>query len=217
MNTQLFTTITGIILTIAAILAYLLQRARYLREIEPDLEITWLNRIDEIEVETTLDQRWSMYIPLQVVNKSENHAQDIMSYVDLKLFPDRRKPQYIHPKYFPWPHGSQLLAGRSKEILVYVGSNFAPDLYDELRKESELINIEQVGFFTTISIEYYSSREFLLFLMLPPWNLGRKKYKRDIILRYYLDKEIKNDKALYSPRVWKYPEEQLRQFPVSYH
>ncbi|GAI38525.1 unnamed protein product, partial [marine sediment metagenome] len=41
MDANIFTAITTTILAIAAILAYLVQRARYLKEIEPDLDLEW--------------------------------------------------------------------------------------------------------------------------------------------------------------------------------
>ncbi len=36
-----FTITTGVVLGMAALLAYLVQRARYLRESAPDLEVSW--------------------------------------------------------------------------------------------------------------------------------------------------------------------------------
>jgi len=209
MNAAVFTTITGIIVAHAAILAYLLQRARYLREIEPDVELTWTNRFEGIQFKQSLDNFWCFYIPVKVENKSKNHAKDLTFNVELLVFPRRERPNFVKPKYYPLNFNRNLYARRTEEELVYIGLNFVPDLVDELQPWSSSLDIENAGFDVTIKLEYFSNRELLLFLVQPPWHFGIERYKRELRLRFYFDKISKKGKISYLPIIWSHPEENL--------
>ena len=71
MDVTIFSAATTGILALAAILAYLVQRARYLREIEPDLELKWPDGIRVTEMSTTLKESWAFYIDVEVENRSK--------------------------------------------------------------------------------------------------------------------------------------------------
>lgn len=87
METTTFGIITGIVLAVAATLAFLIQRARYLREIEPDLELSWPTNIRISQLSHSLKQFWAFYIDIEVENKSRNHAYNLIYEVELSIFP----------------------------------------------------------------------------------------------------------------------------------
>ncbi len=181
MDTIIFSAVTTGILALAASLAYLVQRARYLREIEPDLKLKWPNRIRVIEMSTTLKEFWAFYIDIEVENVSRNHAEDLRYEVDLQIFPQRGKARFLREKIHDAVriHPTDVLAGRKIIIPVYSGSNVARDLQEQLDSWDGSMNVGGTGFMTTVIISYSSKRELLLWFLIP-WKLGRVKYTREI-------------------------------------
>jgi len=206
MDTVLFNTIVGVVLAIAAIFAFLLQRARYLREIEPDLELTWAKRIRVEKMVSFLTEFWAYYIDVNVENKSKNHAQDMLFSVELWVFPERGKPTILQDKFplIPRLFNPELMAGRASVIPIYVGLNYTRGLYDQLEAWCEPISFDVSGFHTIINLEYYSNRELLLFFLIP-WGFGRKKFKRRISLDYGFEAIKEGKKTLYVAKKWEHP------------
>jgi len=121
MDANILTAITTTILAIAAVLAYLIQRARYLREIEPDLDLEWPTSIRVGELGSTLQESWAFYIDIEVENVSKNHAEDLRYDLDLHIFPDRTKSTAIRGKFMNFIvfNGVGFLSG-AKNIFWYM-------------------------------------------------------------------------------------------------
>ena len=108
----MLTKITEIVVIVAAVLVYLIQRAKYLRDIEPDLELKWTGKIRIVKMSPNLAEFWAYYIDVQVENVSKNRANDMQFNVDLGLFPERGLPDYMqsecpqrprmHPEELAW-------------------------------------------------------------------------------------------------------------------
>ena len=205
MDTVLFNTIVGVVLALAAIFAFLLQRARYLREIEPDIELTWAKRIRVEEMASSLKECWAYYIDVNVENKSRNHAKDMLFSIELWVFPERGRPRVLQDKFplIPRLHDSELMAGRTIDIPIYVGLNYTRKLYNQLEDWGKSIGFDVCGFHTIIHLEYYSNRELLLFFLIP-WRFGRKKLKRSVSLEYGFAAIQKGDKTVYVARKWEF-------------
>ena len=181
MEFNIFSIITTGILAIAAILAYLVQRARYLREIEPDLELKWPERIRVVRMGSELREGFSFYIDIELENRSRNHAYGLVYEVDLSIFPERGKPSFIEAKIHDLLkyHQSEILAERKDIIPIYIGTNIELNQWDRLIDWDKEIIINKAGFQANVSIKYFSKRELLLWLLIP-WEFGRLKCIRTI-------------------------------------
>lgn len=204
-------TIIGIVLALAALLAYLIQRARYLKETEPDLELIWPENIRLSQMQHTLKNFWSLYIDLEVVNQSKNHADDLQWEAELDIFPQRGGSTCLRAKYIDTLrlHQKELLAGRRIMIPVYVGWNLYRGLYEQLQSWPGSLEVENAGFEASITLKYFTKRELLMWTLMPPWNCGRKQYKRKIkgSWGFIIDRNIEPP---YIPKPWQFPEESLR-------
>jgi hypothetical protein len=207
MDANIFNIITTGILAVAAILAYLVQRARYLREIEPDLDLIWPTAVRISNFGATLRDFWAFFIDLNVKNCSKNHAINIRYEVELWIFPDRSRPDVIDLRIRDWVpiHPTEILAGRNEVISVYCGSNYALDLGKQMERFEYVPRTEYLGFHATIKLSYYSRRELILCILLPPWSCGRVKYLRKISQRWRLEK---SGKGTFVAVPWKFPEEE---------
>jgi hypothetical protein len=192
-----------IIILVAAILIFLIQRARYLREIEPDLELAWANKITVDKMSQDVDKFWDYYIHVDVKNVSNNRANDMLFKVALKLFPERGRPRFLESKYplIPGLHETQLRPQRTMQVPIYVGLNYTRGLSEELGKWGKPVTFDACGFHAGIVLEYYSNRDFLLFILVP-WSFGRIKYKREIYLEYAFEALQKDGKSTYVARKW---------------
>jgi len=179
MDANIFTAITTTILAIAAVLAYLIQRARYLREIEPDLDLEWPTSIRVGELGSTLQESWAFYIDIEVENVSKNHVEDLRYDLDLHIFPDRTKSKAIRGKFidlyrFQRP---EILAGRKYTISVYASPGLSKGLQKHLDSWGSPINVADVGFIAVVTMSYFSKQELLLWFL---WKRGRVEYTRKI-------------------------------------
>jgi hypothetical protein len=209
MDTYIFNWITMIttgILAIAAILAYLVQRARYLREIEPDLELKCSDRIRVEKMSRTLKEFWAFSIDVEIDNRSKNHAEGLQYKVDLQISPHRGEPPPVLlgdkiPEYISSIpiHPDKVLARRRIVVPVYIGSNFAPDLQKRLNLWDGSLSVEEVGFEATITISYFSKRELILFFLLIP--RCKVKYTREIFMSWMVQIDEKN-RSLYVSQPW---------------
>jgi len=194
---------TAIVILVAAVVLFVIQRARYLREIEPDLELTSADRIRVDTMSSTVDQSWAYYIYVNVKNVSKNRATDMLFKVVLWIFPERGGARFLEIKYplFPGFHQTELRPERTMEVPVYVGPNYATGLKEELERWGRPVSHNRCGFYTRILLEYYSNRELLL-LLLAPWSGGRIRYKREIDLRYAFEPLERDGRTQYVPRRW---------------
>ena len=179
MDTSIFSAIATSVLAIAAFLAYLVQRARYLREIEPDLDLEWPDSIRVGGLGNTLREPWSFYIDIKVENISKNHAENIRYNVNLNIFPNHVKSKIIRGKIYDKLrlHPEDILAGRKGTIPVYASSHLAGDLQKNIESCDSPVNVADVGFMAIVTVSYFSRRETLLWFL---FKLGRVKYAREI-------------------------------------
>lgn len=210
---DVFTITTGIVLASAALFAYLIQRARYLREFEPDLELTWPEVIQIIEMPHSLKEFWAVSIDLGVHNISNNPATGLRWQCELEIFPERGRASYIETtfsNYLPISP-SEILPGREIVVPVYIGWNLAKGLYEKLHSWEEPIETEKAGFRVSITIEYYSRPEILMFIIWP-FGLGRKKYQRDIEGWWGFTHGVptRSGKPRFVSLPWRFPEESLQ-------
>ena len=205
----IFTILTGTVLALAALFAYFIQRARYLRETEPDLELTWPNSVRVGQMSHTLKEFWSLHIDVEAENKSKNHAEDLRWEVEVTIFPERGRSYGLVTKYSDILrlHPPKLLAGRRCVIPVYIGWNYAQDLYDQLQSRPGSLEVVDAGFHATVTVNYFTKREFLMFVLCP-WNRGREKYKRSIEgwWGFLIDQNVSPP---YVSRPWEFPKESL--------
>jgi len=205
----------------AAILAFLVQRARYLREIEPDLEL-----ISNEEVSVP-DEEWRMVTRLRMRNTStSNHAENINLEVEFGVYPSRKDAfvASVYPEPYDCIRGSsrpnvvtppdKLLAGREVglSVLFYFPSCKSQQLAS--------LNLEDAGFWARISVEYWSKPEFLLGLtcfwkllnpsiLRHPRKWGREKYSRSV-QRYWGFEPDPDPKEPYVYKPWMFPFPWLR-------
>jgi len=207
MDANIFNLITTGILAVAAMLAYLVQRARYLREGEPDLELEWPDSIRVVEMSPTLKNFWALYIDIEVKNKSKNHAEDLRYEVELKIFPQRGKPSFLSEKIngILQMHPAEVLAGRKITIPVYHGSNVAINLQKQLNSWDGSMNVKEAGFMATVTISYFSKRELLLWFLGKP---GRIKYTRQISRNWGFQVDEKT-KFPHITLPWQFPNKSL--------
>ena len=179
MDANIFTAITTTILAIAAILAYLVQRARYLREIEPDLDLEWPTSIKVGKLGSTLKEPWSFFIDIEVENISKNHAEDLRYDLNLYIFPDHTKSKSIRGKFLDLYRFQrhEILAGRKYPILVYASPGLSKGLQEKIDSWGSPINVEDVGFIAVVTMSYFSRQELLLWFL---GKRGRVEYTREI-------------------------------------
>ena len=209
MDASIISIITTTVLAVAAIFVFLVERARYLREIEPDIELKWPENIQVSQMSQSLKEFWAIYINVEVKNISKNHAEDLDYQVELGIFPQRGKASYINTQ-FPnrvRTHPAAILAGRSVAVPVYIGWNLIPGLYERLQAETSPLNVTNAGFKASITFSYFSRRELILWLLVP-WKLGRVKYKRTI-LGWWGFESNKDEAPYYFSKSWQFPKELL--------
>jgi hypothetical protein len=212
MALTVFSILTGVILTLAAILTYLIQRARYLREIEPDLDLTWPTSVRVEQMAPTLKEFWSMYIDIKVVNKSDNHATDLRPVIHLDIFPSRGDGHVLSAELRELLrlHPEDLLARRETVVPVYVACNTlgGDELYRQIQSWGGAVEVEKAGFEAAITLEYSSHPDLALWVLLPPWNAGRKKYRRTVRGSWGFVVQDRADPP-YVSRPWHFPEKSL--------
>ncbi len=207
---NIVTIVTTSILALAAILTYLVQRARYLIEIEPNLELSLPSEIRIDKFGETLQDSWDFFIDIIVKNHSKCHAYDIRYEVKLYISPIRGRPDVIILKIRdlvpPATHPTELLGEQEKIIPIYCGDNATQDLKYELDRYIDIPKTELLGFEAIVKLTYYSRRELVLFSLIPIWNWGRVKYIRKIEHRWKLERNpINSSKFVAVP--WKFYED----------
>ena len=199
----------SIVVALGAILAFVVQRARYLREIEQDLEVTWNHEVFLITEEDTLEtlkQEWGIATEVHIENRSNrNHAENLQLKVDLGIYPSRSSSPTIVATY-PHPYHirpSVLLVGRCVDLPIVFNAFSAPDLHETLRSSGEGLRVEDAGFWARITVEYCTKFEVLL-LVISPWKRGRENYARSTtrFWGYAYDEPLKPP---YSYRKWNFP------------
>ena len=211
----------SVVVALGVILAFVVQRARYLREIEPDLEVTWNNEVFLITEEDTLEtlkQEWGIATEVHIENRSNrNHADNLELKVDLGIYPRRSSSPAIVATY-PHPYHirpSALLAGRSADHPIFFNAFSEPGLQETMRSYAEGFRVEDAGFWARITVEYCTKFEGLLFVLSPwklsysqlflwRWRFEREKYTRSIaqFWGYTYDEPLKPP---YSYRKWNFP------------
>lgn len=192
MGINIFTAITTVVFALAAILTYLVQRARYLREIEPDLDLGTAS-IKVGKLGPTLKESWSFFIDIEVENVSKNHAEDLRYDLELLIFPDRKKPETIRGKFVDL-HRFQLheiLAGRTYPVLVYASPGLSKGLQEKIDSLGSPVNVAEAGFAAIVTMSYFSRRETLLWFL---WKRGRVEYTRQVseMWRFKFNKRTKS-------------------------
>ena len=189
--TTVLNIVTTSILAIAFILTYLVQRARYLKEIEPDLVLKPdINRISVKKLERTLKQFWNLYIDIDVTNITTKHAEQLKYDVVLTIWPDRGKPDVIISSFQEriYQHERNVLPNRNMIVPIYVGWNLIPGLQKKIESSNDNLETEKVGMEAEITISYKSKSELLLYFLLPPWYCGRTRYQRKVEIGWYFKK-----------------------------
>jgi len=209
MDASIISIITTTVLAVAAVFVFLVERARYLREIEPDIELKWPENIQVSQMSQSLKEFWAIYINVEVKNSPKNQVEELDYQVELGIFPQRGKASYINVQFpdFLRTHPASILAGRSVVVPVYIGWNLAPGLYEHLQAEIGPLNVTNAGFKASITFSYFSRRELILWLLVP-WRFGRVKYERTI--SGWWGFEFNKDVApYYFSKSWQFPNESL--------
>lgn len=194
--TEVLSIITTSILAIAFLLTYMVQRARYLKEIEPDLVLkTSARKIRVNEIKGNLKQFWNLYIDIDVTNITKKHAEELKYRVDLTIHPDRKKAKIIKSTIpeLVYEHPRNLLPERRILVPVYIGWNVAQDLYKKIKSSKDDFETEKVGMEADITICYKSEHELLLHFLLPIWYQGRARYERKVGISWYFEENIHTD------------------------
>jgi len=166
-----FTISTGIVLALAAAFAFLLQRARFLRDIEPDLRITDASKIIVLPGRDISDSdSVRLRIELEVQNASKNTAERLSSTQDATIgIQSSTSPlTVVHLPYFNKSIEVQerLLPGRSLPISVYIELSAS-----RLEIESQWLEMETPLqdriFRATVTIRYSSPKELALIFVKP--------------------------------------------------
>lgn len=144
---------TGFVLAFFAILAYAVQRARYLRDIEPDLRVTYVNVSS---------------MPFGVVCVIENHsevnrAENVAIAIDINLLKLRVRGR-----------------GSASRVLSKDNISIALDFdgsVSDLRPALDSSDLFEREGALRLVMKYSTPSELLLFI-LNPWGLTRKRYRR---------------------------------------
>lgn len=212
----IFAIATGIILTIASVLTYFIQRSRYLKEIEPDLDLRWPEKIRIGNLSPRLKDFGHFYIDVYIANRSLNHAYNLSYIVDLTILPQRGKSQAFQSRHIEVVHYSpkELLAGRSAIVPVYIGINsvkYDMELknyfYDWLQSLPANLRIEDAGFMATITFEYFTKHDTAL-LFLNPFRGNRIKHYRSIEDRWGFHPDTAFSPP-YTSKRWTFPDVDL--------
>ncbi|MGD0354899.1 MAG: hypothetical protein ABSB31_05605 [Dehalococcoidia bacterium] len=173
-------------------MTYFIQRSRYLKEIEPDLDLIWPEKIRIGDLKPSLKDFGHFYIDICILNRSTNHAYDLSHTVDLTIIPQRNRSDAIESKHIELIHVSPkvLLAGRSDIVPIYIGVNsfkydrsFKNHFFNRLQSLPADLRIENAGFMATITFEYFTKRDAVL-VLLNPFGGNRIKYHRSIYSRW---------------------------------
>ena len=155
---------TGLVLALAALLAYAVQRARYLREIQPDLRLTGQPSTSELD-----PTHPRFLVRISVENSSPLNTAESIAISGALTFEPMPAPITSQTEI------SRLLPGHEQNVtLVFERNleiNFDGMLGEDL--DAELI----------LQVQFSPPREFVLFL-LHPWSFGRKTYTRAIIVNW---------------------------------
>ena len=188
----IFTISSGLVLALAAVLAYLVHRARYLRETDPDLQVTWTGKVTfpppagELHpLSEDLRKGWTFWIELRVENRSQTPGQRLRMEGQLVLDLDRSREKGLSGIFeenvwlpFTLHIMPEILPGRTEHCDVLFSSSFLKDPW-RLYNWPEPILTEKVGFWMQFDVEYYTPRELLMFFLWP-LGLGRKKCRRRV-------------------------------------
>ena len=161
----IFTISTGLVIALAALFAYAVQRARYLRDIAPELR---LERPPSFPALVTESPNWNVRCDL-VNSSADNDAEDVnVSY----------RLQYALGQSF----ASQINLGR---VLAGTHINFGlPFSSESLLTAVNRSDDSKPPGVLEIKVTYFTPREFVLFL-LHPLGLGRKRYVRSFQVMWH--------------------------------
>ena len=172
---------TAIILALAAIFAYLIQRARYIREIEPDLRLTRIVAIEEYNGVKNIQDPWFFNIDIEVENQSNNHACELTynTLIQIHLFEGDIVIGLPFPDYLAWDE--EILARRKITVPIHMELNKAK-FASELNEQPELALSDIERYFARIRVKYYTKSELVLFFIAPLRR--RLRYERDFYINW---------------------------------
>ena len=162
--TSIFTISTGLILAMGAVYAYFLQRARYLRDIEPDLRF-----MNEFRVREQYGD--SISIDFEVTNESSNTGEMVRVSAVVDEIDDDGSFTTLEPRLpiFADKHSRRLLPRRSMtDHFVFLSSK------------------KSGAYRAKFDLTYVSPREWIVFLV-KPWPPFRMKYWRTASLSWTLE------------------------------
>lgn len=191
--TEVLGIISTSILAVAVVLTYLVQRARYLKEIEPDLVLTTnTGRIRVKEINETLKKSLILYIDIDVKNVTTKHVEQLKYNGRLTIWNERGKPYIITTSFKErvYQHQRNLLPNRNMLVPVYIGWNLIPGLLKKIKSSNGNFETEKIGMEAEITISYKSKGELLLYFLLPIWYRGRARYMRTVTIGWYFKKII---------------------------
>jgi hypothetical protein len=185
----LSTVVTGVILATGALLAFIVQRSRYLRDIEPDIEVEWQStKFDtgSSDVAGTLGSFDTWYIAPHIILK--NVSSEVAKNVQMN---GRMKFHHHDRQYEPQEASSdrnsrdtwctfagwlvsEVLPGRTVDPWCFLESIKAPAGREITRAD---IPIKGAWFIFEIDVFYFSRRELLTWIVWP-FSTGRRKYRR---------------------------------------
>jgi len=201
-----------VIAAIAAVLGYFIERARYFRDIEPDLELS-PHGLSLEEMHTTLQESWGFYIYIAVENKSDNPAYDLEYGVNLSIFPQRGRANVMiskHTDMVPGVHERTIRAHRKTVIPIWVGWNNIKnrEYFDQILPITVPAPIDQAGFEAHITIIYDApEKNGLTMLLLTPFRF-KKTYTREIRYGFGVIPN-QSQPSQYDPYLWHFPNNSL--------
>ncbi|MDA0263499.1 MAG: hypothetical protein O3A93_05075 [Chloroflexi bacterium] len=161
----LFTVSSGLVLAFAAVFAYAVQRARYLRDIAPDLRLAEIPNFPALISDVP---NWIVRYELQNVSADAN-AEDVYVRFNLR---------------YGVGHSADLEFGLGR---LFAGSplNFST----HFSSRNVMLAIHEVPHpmpsgALTINVSYSTPRELVLFL-LHPLGMGRKRYVLNFEVRWH--------------------------------
>lgn len=178
-----FTVSTGVVIALAALLALVVQRGRYLKEIEPDLRLAELPAFRYLGPEGT-----TFAISWQIDNTSANPAKGLavswdfeiaevavpataiilMQQGGYKAFGNVPEVQLRYPN---------LLPGRTNHLITRCHVDLQNPTIMEILGSQRAVDVGNIRVRVRATVRYSNVGDFTSFLFMP-WRLGLAKYVR---------------------------------------
>ena len=165
---NIFTITTGFVLAAAAALAFLVQRARYLREIRPDLRVLNLH---PMRVEPPLrpdPEKAAFSFRLEFENRSAGIAEDLQIAGRIIRFTHDRKPETVHEL-------AVLRLGFPQARLL-PDQRFSVDLVATLPRDK---SVPQETIRAAVQVTYTVPRDAMT-IIISPRTWGRPRFTRHV-------------------------------------